>query len=68
MLQFDGLVCLSALPVLKTKKDALQKIIHVTLQTYFFQFCQCTFCSTNHHVNFLTTCYNMSIEKKCLLL
>jgi hypothetical protein len=30
MLQFDGLVCLSALPVLKTEKDALQKIILIT--------------------------------------
>jgi hypothetical protein len=37
MLQFDGLVRLSALPVLKTKKDALQKIILITLQTLFIK-------------------------------
>jgi hypothetical protein len=41
MLQFDGLMRLSALPVLKTKKDALQKIILITLLTLFIQFCIC---------------------------
>ncbi len=38
MLQFDGLVCLSALPVLKTKKDALQKIISLLLYKLIFSF------------------------------
>jgi hypothetical protein len=52
MLQFDGLMCLSALPVLKTEKDALQKIILITLQTLFIPFCRCIFCSTKHNSKF----------------